>query len=91
MPAWYNNLPESVKRFESTRDAAIEAYEITASQDLSTSSSSFATATATATTSAAKSTATSSSNGAVSLSSTDSVLRTARAAGALGLGFILTL
>ncbi|KAJ5715771.1 uncharacterized protein N7483_012952 [Penicillium malachiteum] len=48
MPAWYNNLPASVLEFLSTRDAAIESYGATATQnDAFTTSGSTATATAT--------------------------------------------
>ncbi|KAJ6003518.1 hypothetical protein N7451_006065 [Penicillium sp. IBT 35674x] len=92
MPAWYNSLPESVKRFESTREAAIISYELTASQDSLNPSTSYAIATATATTGAATSTASSSSNGAGGPNSAGgAIMRIAGAAGALGLGFIFAL
>lgn len=91
MPAWYNSLPESVKRFESTREAAIISYERTASQDSSISTS-YAKATANATTGPATSTASSYSNGAMSFSSAGGAITCiAGGVGAISLGVMFAL
>ncbi|KAJ5769179.1 hypothetical protein N7520_003738 [Penicillium odoratum] len=95
MPAWYSSLPESVKHFESTKDAAIYSYELTATQkDVFTSSGSHSTVTATAT---ATATATGSSDADASSISTGGApaatgaifVGLAGAAGILGLSLAL--
>ncbi|KAJ5674012.1 hypothetical protein N7462_009451 [Penicillium macrosclerotiorum] len=80
MPAWYNSLPESVKVFESTRDAAIISYEITHTQDWITTGTVAAIATT------ATSSTSSSSNGQGILIPTNGVMMPV--AGAVGVAGI---